>query len=316
MALKIGVQMDPLSTIIPHHDTTFALMCEAQARGHEIWHFTPADVSYKGGQVVAWAQKLYNIEPEGAIDANDAAIVNLSSLDIILLRQDPPFDMGYITNTHLLELIGDTTLVLNDPAEVRNAPEKLWVLDYEEFMPPTLISSNIADLKAFHKEYKDIIVKPLYGMGGAGVFRMRPDDSNLSSLLEMHLQYTKEPLMAQSFIPQVVDGDKRIILIDGEAVGVLNRLPQAGDVRANMAAGGSAAAGKMTDRYWEICNALKPELKERGLILVGIDVIGDYLTEINVTSPTGLQEIERFDKVNLRAKFWEAAENMHATYYR
>ncbi len=315
MGLKIGFQMDPLSTIIAHHDTTFALMLEAQARGHEVWHFTPKDVSYKEGVVTAWAQKLYKMDSEGLIEANDPSQEDLSDFDIILLRQDPPFDINYITNTHLLEMITDTTLVLNDPAEVRNAPEKLWVLDYEEFMPPTLISSNEADLKAFHKEYKDIIVKPLHGMGGAGVFRLRPDDSNLSSLLEVHLRYTGEPLMAQAFIPQVVAGDKRIILIDGQPAGVLNRVPQKGDVRANMAAGGLTEAGIMTDRYWEICNALKPELQERGLMLVGIDVIGEYLTEINVTSPTGLQEIERYDGTDLRGQFWNAAENMLATYY-
>lgn len=315
MGLKIGFQMDPLSTIIAHHDTTFALMLEAQARGHEVWHFTPKDVTYKEGRVTAWAQKLYKMNDEGLIEANDATFEDLSQFDIILLRQDPPFDMNYITNTHLLELITDTTLVLNDPAEVRNAPEKLWVLDYEEFMPPTLISANEVDLKAFHKEYKDIIVKPLHSMGGAGVFRLRPGDSNLSSLLEMHQKYTGEPLMAQAFIPQVVDGDKRIILIDGNPAGVLNRIPQAGDVRANMAAGGYTEAGQMTDRYWEICNALKPELQERGLLFVGIDVIGDYLTEINVTSPTGLQEIEKYDGTNLRGQFWDAAENMLATYY-
>ncbi|MFV0321329.1 MAG: glutathione synthase [Alphaproteobacteria bacterium] len=315
MGLKIGVQMDGLNTIIPYHDTTFALMLAAQARGHEVWHFTPNNVAYNQGTVTAWASKLYKMDAEGHIENNDPILVDLRDFDIILMRQDPPFDMAYITNTHLLEMVTDSTLVLNDPAEVRNAPEKLWVLDYEEFMPPTMVAKDIRDIKAFYKEYKDIIIKPLHSMGGAGVFRLKPDDANLESLLEIYAERNNEPLMAQAFVPQVSAGDKRIIIIDGEPCGVLNRVPDLGAVRANMASGGRAEPGKMTDRYYEICNALKAELRERGLLLVGIDVIGDYLTEINVTSPTGLQEIERFDNVDLRSTFWDAAETMLDNFY-
>ncbi len=315
MSLKIGVQMDGLNTIIAHHDTTFALMLEAQARGHEVWHFTPNNVAYNQGRVTAWATKLYKMDAEGHIEVNDPLLMDLREFDIILLRQDPPFDLAYITNTHLLEMITDSTLVLNDPAEVRNAPEKLWVLDYEEFMAPTIVARDIRDIKSFYKEHKDIIIKPLHAMGGTGVFRLKPGDPNLESLLEIYADRNNEPLMAQAFIPQVSAGDKRIILIDGEPCGVLNRVPDLGAVRANMASGGKAEQGQMTDRYYEICNALKAELRERGLMLVGIDVIGDYLTEINVTSPTGLQEIERFDHVNLRGRFWDAAEEMLENYY-
>ncbi|MFV0430924.1 MAG: glutathione synthase [Alphaproteobacteria bacterium] len=315
MSLKIGVQMDALNTIVAHHDTTFALMLGAQARGHDVWHFMPQDVSYNQGTITAWATQLYKMDDEGNIEANEPILMDLREFDIILLRQDPPFDMGYITNTHLLEMITDSTLVINDPAEVRNAPEKLWVLDFEEFMPPTLVSRNIMDIKSFHKEHKDIILKPLHAMGGAGVLRLKADDGNLESLLELYTQRNSEPLMIQAFVPQISAGDKRIILIDGEPCGVLNRVPALGAVRANMASGGKAEAGKMTDRYYEICTALKAELRERGLLLVGIDVIGDYLTEINVTSPTGLQEIERFDKVDLRSQFWQAAEDMLNNFY-
>ncbi len=317
MGFKVAVQMDPLSTIIADHDTTFALMLEAASRGHELYHFLPKDVSYNQGMVTAWGNKILQMDNQtGAVKTAAVEHLNLAEMDVILLRQDPPFDMGYITNTHILERIGDTTLVLNDPAEVRNAPEKLWMLDYEEFLPPTLISRNIDDIKLFHKEYEDVIVKPLYGMGGMGVFRLKKDDSNMDSLLEMFLSQGPEPIMLQRFLPEITTGDKRVILIDGEFAGVMNRRPQIGATRANMAAGGSAEACVPTDRMLEICNALQPELKERGLMLVGIDIIGEYLTEINVTSPTGLQEIERFDGTNLRAKFWQSTEDMYEKYYK
>lgn len=316
MGLKIGIQMDPLSTIIADHDTTFALMLGGQSRGHTLYHFLPENVSYNQGTIAAWSNKITQMEENGNIQTAKTEHIDLRELDIILLRQDPPFDMGYISNTHLLERIGDTTLVLNDPAEVRNAPEKLWMLDYEEFIPPTLISRDIRDIKLFHKEHEDIIVKPLYGMGGKGVFRLKKSDKNLDSLVEMFLEKSSEPLMMQRFLPEISKGDKRVILIDGTFAGVMNRMPELGGTRANMAAGGAAEAGIVTDRILEICNALKPELQERGLIFVGIDIIGDYLTEINVTSPTGLQEIEKFDGANLRAQFWQAAESMYEKYYQ
>lgn len=316
MGLKIGVQMDPLSTIIADHDTTFALMLGAQDRGHEIYHFLPENVSYNQNVIAAWSNKITKMTKDGNIQTKETEHIDLRELDIILLRQDPPFDMGYISNTHLLERVGDETLVLNDPAEVRNAPEKLWMLDYEEFIPPTLISRDIRDIKLFHKEYEDIIIKPLYGMGGKGVFRLKKSDKNLDSLVEMFLENSTEPLMMQRFLPEISTGDKRVILIDGEFAGVMNRMPKLGGTRANMAAGGAAEACVATDRILEICNALKPELQERGLIFVGIDIIGDYLTEINVTSPTGLQEIERFDGSNLRERFWQAAETMYKKYYQ
>ncbi len=316
MGLKIGVQMDPLSTIIADHDTTFALMLGAQDKGHTLYHFLPENVSYNQGTVTAWSSQITQMDKQGNIQTKPIEHIDLRELDIILLRQDPPFDMGYISNTHLLERIGDTTLVLNDPAEVRNAPEKLWMLDYEEFIPPTLISRDIRDIKLFHKEYEDVVIKPLYGMGGKGIFRIKKSDKNLDSLVEMFLEKNTEPLMMQRFLPEISKGDKRVILIDGEFAGVMNRMPELGGTRANMAAGGTAEASVATDRILEICNALKPELKERGLMLVGIDIIGDYLTEINVTSPTGIQEIERFDGSNLRDKFWQAAEEMYEKYYQ
>lgn len=316
MTLKIGIQMDPLSYIIPEHDTSFALMLEAQRRNFDIYHFSPHSVAYQQGMITAWVQKISHIQENGKMEISEPEHMDLRQLNIILLRQDPPFDMGYITNTHLLEQIGDTTLVLNDPIEVRNAPEKLWMLDYEEFIPPTLITRDIRDIKLFHQEYKDVVLKPLYGMGGKGIFRLKENDHNLDGLLEMFFEQNNEPIMLQKFLPEIVNGDRRVILIDGEFAGVLNRVPEMGSTKANMAAGGKGEAGFATDHILEICEALKPDLKERGLMLVGIDVIGNYLTEINVTSPTGLQEIEHFDKINLRSRFWDATENMYEEYYK
>jgi glutathione synthase len=242
----------------------------------------------------------------------DAAVIDLSKVDVVLMRQDPPFDMAYITTTHLLERIHPKTLVVNDPAQVRNAPEKLFVLDFLDLMPPTLVTRSLADVQAFRKEFKDIIVKPLYGNGGAAVFRIKPDDGNLASLIELFQTVFREPFMVQEFRPEVKDGDKRIILVDGEIAGALNRLPQAGETRSNLHVGGTAVAAKLNKRDEEICARLKPELKKRGLIFTGIDVIGPYLTEINVTSPTGIRQIKAFGGNDIAAMIWDVVEKKRA----
>ncbi len=307
--LKVAIQMDHIDSIDIDADSTFVLALEAQERGHALFHYLPERLCFDGNRVEVEAEALEVRRKKGAhYTLGRPEMIDLSDMDVVLLRQDPPFDMGYITTTHLLERIHPETLVVNDPAEVRNAPEKLFVARYPDLMPPTLITCDRGRIIAFRAKHKDIILKPLYGNGGAGVFHVTPEDENLNALLEMFTQFYREPIIAQAYLPEVRDGDKRIILIDGEAAGAINRIPAKGEARANMHAGAKPVKAPLSDRDNEICQAIGPDLKERGLIFVGIDVIGGYLTEINVTSPTGLQEINRFDKVKLEAKIWDAIE--------
>ncbi len=309
MKLKVAIQMDHVSTIDIDGDSTFVLGLEAERRGYEVWHYTPPELIFRDRKVMARAQPMkLRRETGNHFTLGAAETIDLSTLDVVLLRQDPPFDMSYITTTHLLEHIHPKTLVVNDPASVRNAPEKLFVTHFDNVMPPTLITADAGALRDFRDEHKDIILKPLYGNGGAGVFRVRPDDENFASLLEMFSQRSREPLIAQRYLPEVRQGDKRIILIDGKAVGVINRVPAQGEARSNMHVGGKAVKAELTKRDREICDTIGPELARLGMIFVGIDVIGDWLTEINVTSPTGLQQINRFDDVSLEAQIWDRIE--------
>ena len=314
MALKIAIQMDPVAAIDIKGDSTFRLALEAQARGHALCYYLPRDLSLSNGEVLARTRSLEVRDAEGDhFTEGNEGVTTLRDVDVVLMRQDPPFDMSYITATHILDHIHPHTLVVNDPSHVRNAPEKVFVTEFDGVMPPTLISSNEQDIRAFRAEHKDIILKPLYGNGGAGVFRVRPDDENLASLLEMFTQMYREPLIAQAYLPDVRAGDKRIILVDGEIAGAINRVPAEGESRSNMHVGGRPEATQLTDRERQICAIIGPELKKRGLIFVGIDVIGDYLTEINVTSPTGLREIERFDGTNIAAMIWDVIEAKRAS---
>jgi glutathione synthase len=310
MSLSVAIQMDPIESIDINGDSTFVMGLEAQARGYAIWHYLPNALSLKDGRVTARARRLELRREFGRhFTLGDFETIELSKMDVVLMRQDPPFDMAYITATHILEHIHPKTLVVNDPAQVRNAPEKLFVTHFEGVMPPTLITSDPAAIFNFREEYEDIIIKPLFGNGGAGVFHLKPGDENLSSLLELFSQFYREPVIAQRYLPEVRDGDKRIILIDGEPAGAIDRVPAAGEARANMHVGGKAIKATLTDRDLEICKTIGPALRERGLLFVGIDVIGDYLTEINVTSPTGLQEINAFDGAKLEAQIWDAIES-------
>ncbi len=305
----VAIQMDPIESIDINADSSFVLALEAQARGYTLYHYQPQDLSFMGGLVTARARPLsLQRELGGHFTLGEEEVIDLGEVDVVLMRQDPPFDMSYITATHLLEHIHPDTLVVNDPASVRNAPEKLFATLFPDLMPPTLITRDVKTIKAFRSEYKDIIIKPLYGNGGAGVFHVPPGDDNLNALLEMFGEINREPVMVQAYLPDVRAGDKRIILVDGEAAGAINRVPEDGDVRANMHAGGTPLQSTLTDREIEICETIGPELKRRGLIFTGIDVIGNYLTEINVTSPTGIQEINRFDGVRLEAMVWDAIE--------
>jgi len=308
-SLKVAFQMDPMESLNIEGDSTFALMLEAQKRRHKLWHYDVNDMTYEHGNVFALSRPV-TVRPEKGDHFTFGApeIINLRDMDVIWMRQDPPFDMAYITATHLLELIADETLVLNNPAEVRNAPEKLFVIKFRDLMPATMITRREEDVRAFRRKHNEIIVKPLYGNGGTGVFHLKEGDSNLGSLMEMFLENTREPVMIQEFLPEVVRGDKRIILVDGEAVGAINRVPADGEIRSNLVAGGKAERSALTPREQEICEALKPELKKRGLLFVGIDVIGDWLTEINVTSPTGIMAVNEFDGVSLGATIWNAVE--------
>ena len=309
MPLSIALQMDPIGSIDISGDTSFALALEAQARGHSLWYYTPDSLSLNEGRVEAVGQKLTLRDEAGDhFTAGTAERRNLDSFDVILMRQDPPFDMAYITLTHLLEMLPASTMVVNNPAEVRNAPEKLLVTMFTELMPPTLISRDTEAIKAFRDRHQDIIVKPLFGNGGAGVFRLTPDDQNLNALLEMFLAVSREPVMVQRYLPEVRQGDKRIILVDGEPVGAVNRVPSAGEARSNLHVGGTAEATELTARDREICSMIGPELRRRGLLFVGIDVIGNYLTEINVTSPTGIREIQRLTGTDIAALTWDAIE--------
>ncbi len=311
--LKVAVQMDSMESIGIDGDSTFALMLAAQARGHELWHYKVENMWLREGRgderLFARVRPVRVQHVRGDHFAfGTTEVVDLGRMDVVLMRQDPPFDMAYITATHLLEHIHPKTLVVNDPASVRNAPEKLLVTHFPDLMPPTLVSWDVEAIREFRAEYQDIIVKPLFGNGGAGVFRIKPDDENLSSLLEMHFARSREPLMVQRYEPAVRLGDKRIILIDGEPMGAINRVPAAGEARSNMHVGGRPEKTELTPRERDICAAIGPTLRDQGLIFVGIDVIGDWLTEINVTSPTGIQEVSRFGGVDLAAAIWDSIE--------
>lgn len=308
-SLSVGLQMDPITDVDPDADTTFRFAEAAEARGHRLTYFPPSALRFEEGRVVATAWPVSIDRPERPPARLGApALLDLASLDVVLLRQDPPFDMHYITTTHLLELIHPKTLVVNDPASVRNAPEKLLVLQFPELTPPTLITRDLEAIRAFRARHGAIIVKPLYGNGGAGVFKLDPGDPNLSALFELFTATSREPLIAQRFLPEVRGGDKRVILIEGEAVGAINRLPAAGEARSNLHVGGRAEPADLSPRDREIAAAIGPTLRRMGLIFAGIDVIGGWLTEINVTSPTGVQELERFSGIPVAERFWEAVE--------
>jgi glutathione synthase len=309
--LKIAVQMDPIASINPLGDSTFAMMLEAQARQHTVHYYTPDTLSLRDNAVTASVAPITVIDrPKGEhFSLGEFTRVDLSTYDVVLMRQDPPFDMNYVTLTHLLERIHPKTFVVNPPAAVRNAPEKILVTAFPDLMPPTLVTRDRQMIREFRREHGTIILKPLYGNGGAGVFHIGDGDMNLSALIELFEANFREPFMVQRYLPEVRKGDKRIILIDGEPVAGLNRVPQEGEARSNMHAGGRPELSELTAREREICARIGPALKERDMIFVGIDVIGDYLTEINVTSPTGLQEIDRFDGVSLEGKVWDAIES-------
>lgn len=308
--MKIAVQMDHIASINIAGDTTFALCLEAQKRGHSLFHYTPDRLSLRDSEVSARVEALSVRDIVGDhFTLGEAQRTNLAEMDVVLLRQDPPFDMNYITTTHILERIHPKTLVVNDPAWVRNSPEKIFVTEFPDLMPQTLITKDPLEVAAFREEFGDIIVKPLYGNGGAGVFHLKKDDRNLSSLLEMFAQMFPEPFIVQRYLNEVRGGDKRIILIDGEPVGAINRVPSESDSRSNMHVGGRAEKTELTKREQEICARIGPSLRERGFILVGIDVIGDYMTEINVTSPTGVREVAKFGGADIAALFWDCVEN-------
>ncbi len=309
MSLAVAIQMDPMESININADSTFALALEAQKRGHALFHYLPSALALRNGRVMARIRPLeVRRELGNHFTLGDEQVVDLATMDVVLMRQDPPFDMAYITATHLLEHIHPKTLVVNDPVHVRNAPEKLLVTHFEGLMPPTLITADRAQILDFRNEYKDIVLKPLFGNGGAGVFHVTPGDENLNSLLELFTQLYREPVIVQAYLPEVRQGDKRIILVDGKAAGAVNRVPASGEARSNLHVGGKAMKAELTARDREICDAIGPTLRERGLIFVGIDVIGNYLTEINVTSPTGIQEIDRFDDICIEAQIWDAIE--------
>ena len=309
MALKVAVQMDHVASISIKGDSTFALCLEAQRRGHSLFHYTPDLLSLRDGRATARGEAMEVREEEGnhyTLGATDK--VDLAEMDVVLLRQDPPFDMAYITSTHILERVHPKTLVVNDPASVRNAPEKIFVTEFADLMPETLITKDPEEVAAFRAEFGEIIMKPLYGNGGAGVFHITREDRNLTSFLETFALMFREPFIVQRYLKDVRKGDKRIILIDGEYAGAINRVPSETDARSNMHVGGRAEATELTEREREICARIGPALKERGLLFVGIDVIGDYMTEINVTSPTGIREIKRFGGPDIAALLWDAIE--------
>ncbi|MCF1435611.1 glutathione synthase [Agrobacterium vitis] len=306
---NVAVQMDHVSSINISGDSTFAMSLEAQARGYKLFHYTPDRLTMRDGRVYATVEPMELRDVKGDhFTLGSPERVDLSTMDVVLLRQDPPFDMAYITATHMLERIHPKTLVVNDPAWVRNSPEKIFVTEYADLMPPTLITRDPAEIAAFRAEQGDIILKPLYGNGGAGVFHSTRDDRNFSSLMEMFGQMFREPFIAQGYLPAVRKGDKRIILVDGEPVGAINRVPAEHDARSNMHAGGKPEPTELTAREREICGRIEPALRERGFLLVGIDVIGDYMTEINVTSPTGIREVKNFGGADIASLLWDAIE--------
>ncbi len=309
MALTVAVQMDHISSLQIAGDTTFVLMLEAQRRGHALLHYTPERLSMRDGRVFAAMEAVSVADEEGRhFTLDEARIVDLANCDVVLMRQDPPFDLAYISATYLLERVHPETLVVNDPAEVRNAPEKIFVTDFADLMPATLISRDPHAIRDFRDEFGEIIIKPLHGNGGAAVFRLRQDDENLPALLELFIDMFREPFVVQRYLPEVREGDKRIILVDGEPAGVINRVPAIGDARSNMHVGGRAEAADLDETDREICARIGPELKRRGLLLAGIDVIGGLMTEINVTSPTGIREVQRFGGPDIAALFWDALE--------
>ena len=309
MPLSVAIQMDPIGPINIDADSTFRIAEEAQARGHKLFYYTPDRLAYVEGRITArgWPLEVRRVKGDHA-GLGPETEVDLADYDVVWLRQDPPFDMGYITTTHLLDRLRGKSLVVNDPFWVRNYPEKLLVLDFPDLTPPTAIARDIQTLRAFRDRHGDIILKPLYGNGGAGVFKLAHSDSNLSSLHELFTGINREPLIVQKYLPDVSAGDKRVILVDGEPVGAINRVPASGETRSNMHVGGRPEKVALTERDREICAAIGPLLREKGQIFVGIDVIGGWLTEINVTSPTGIQELERFDGINVARMIWEAIE--------
>ena len=309
MPFAVAIQMDPIERIDIAGDSTFALALEAQGRGHTLLYYDPRDLTFRDGLVTARCRPLAVRDTRGDhFTLGDASTIALSDADVVLMRQDPPFDMAYITATHILERIHPQTLVVNDPFHVRNAPEKLFVTLFKDLMPPTLITSDREEIKSFRAEHRDIILKPLYGNGGAGVFRVKDDDENLGAMLEMFTVFYREPVIVQRYVPEVREGDKRILLVDGDFAGAINRVPAHGEARSNMHVGGRPEATELTERDAEICKSIGPELKARGLIFAGIDVIGSYLTEINVTSPTGIREVQRFGGPDVAALVWDAIE--------
>jgi glutathione synthase len=309
MRLNVAVQMDPIQNIDIRADSTFRIMEEGQARGHRLFYYTPDMLAYDEGRVTArgWPVEVRR-EPGNHFTLGEAREVDLGDWDVVWLRQDPPFDMGYITTTHVLQMIHPGALVVNDPFWVRNYPEKLLVLRFPDLTPPTTVARDLDTLRAFKARHGDIILKPLYGNGGAGVFRLDPNDRNFGALYELFTGMNREPLIAQKYLSDVSEGDKRVILVDGEAAGAINRVPGPGETRSNMHVGGRPEKSLLTDRDREICARIGPLLREKGQVFVGIDIIGGWLTEINVTSPTGLQELERFDGTNVTARIWEAIE--------
>jgi glutathione synthase len=314
MSLNIAVQMDPIQRINIKGDSTFALLLEAQKRGHKLAYYTPERLALLNGQVFATVENLTVRDQTGdhfTLDAPRRA--EMAQFDVVLLRQDPPFDLAYVTTTHLLERIHPKTLVVNDPAHVRNAPEKIFVTEFPDLMPPTLISRDLAEVKAFRAEHNDIVMKPLYGHGGGAVFRITRDDLNFGSLFDMFSVTFREQWVVQKFLPAVKQGDKRILLVDGEYAGAVNRIPAADDLRSNMVRGGAPAATELTKREQEICNRLGPALRERGLLFAGIDVIGDWLTEINVTSPTGIRAVKNLGGPDAAALLWDVIEKKRKT---
>jgi glutathione synthase len=315
MSLRVAVQMDPVLGINIETDTTFLMMMEAQNRGHRLWFYTPDKLSMEDGRVFARAQSLVLTKNQGAhATLGEVQVLDMKDdVDVVLMRQDPPFDMAYITATHFLEKVHPHTLVVNNPAEVRNAPEKLFVTDFPGVQPPTLITSDHEAIYDFRARHGDIVLKPLYGGGGSGVARLLADDPNLDALLELHAMIGREQVIAQKFVPAVSKGDKRVLLVDGEPVGAINRVPAAGQVRSNLRVGGRAEAVELTKRDLELCAIIAPELKRRGLLFVGIDVIGEYLTEINVTSPTGAQQLKRFGGADAAAILWDRIETLSSS---
>jgi glutathione synthase len=311
MTLTVAVQMDPLESIGIAGDSTFALMLKAQDRGHKLYHYLAGALTYQDGRLYAGAHEVsVQAVPGDHFRLGPFAILDLGAdVDVVLMRQDPPFDLGYITATHLLERIQDETLVVNDPAAVRNAPEKIWVLDFAQYMPPTVLTRSLGVARDFAARHGEIVVKPLHGFAGGSVFRIGPDGRNLASLMELFNRAYREPHVVQAFLPEIAEGDKRIVLVDGEVAGAINRLPGEGEIRSNLAVGGKAAKTELTGREQEICAALGPELKRRGLLFVGIDVIGGrWLTEINVTSPTGIVAIDKFNGTDTPGRIWDAIE--------